>query len=306
MSANAGERAIALRRFYRRLTSLILFGSWISGALLAAAPPKGAARRADHATRPVSVPIRIFGGFLVVAQGQIGSNLQHQNFILDTGTSPSILNARVARQLGLPLVPARLAAVGQESEIGATRVPEIALGALHTVSAEVLVTDLSGVEQNWKIPIAGILGLDILGQTSFRIDYANHVLEFGEISPEGIAVNLSPEGHLPIAEVNINGKPLRLLVDTGSDRLVFFANKSALRLAASGSELIGGESVSGGVPVRAISSLEVEWNGERFQQRAVVVSDRQEPLFDGLLSVRSLGFRSIAMDAERQTVYLRK
>jgi len=37
-----------------------------------------------------------------------------------------------------------------------------------------------------------------------------------------------------------------------------------------------------------------------------VVSDRQEPLFDGLLSVRSLGFRSIAMDAERQTVYLKK
>jgi predicted aspartyl protease len=287
------------------LTSWILLGSWISGALLAAAPPK--ARRADHATRPASVPIRIFGGFLVVAQGQIGSDLPHQNFILDTGTSPSILNARVARQLGLPLAPAKLAAVGQEAEIRATRVPEIALGALHTASAEVLVTDLSGVEQNWKMPIAGILGLDILGQTSFRIDYEGQVLEFGDIRPEGIAVNLSPDAHLPIAEVNINGKPLKLLVDTGSDRLVFFGNKGTERLGAwAGSELIAGESVSGSVPVRGISSLEVEWNGERFRQKAVVVSDRQEPLFDGLLSVRSLGFRSIAMDAERQTVYLKK
>jgi predicted aspartyl protease len=289
------------------LTSLIVVGSWITGALLAAAPPKNAARRADHGARPVSVPIQIFGGFLVVAQGQIGSNLRHQNFILDTGTSPSILNARVARQLGLSLVPARLAAIGRESEIRAARVPEIALGPLRTASADVLVTDLSGVEQNWKMPIAGILGLDILGQTSFRIDYENHVLEFGDISPEGIAVNVSPDGHLPIAEVNINGKPLRLLVDTGSDRLVFFGNKNAQRLGASaGSELIAGESVSGGVAVRGISSLEVEWSGERFQQRAVVVSDRQEPLFDGLLSVRSLGFRSIAMDAASQTVYLRK
>jgi len=286
---------------------LVLFGSWISGALLAAAPPKGAARRADHATRRATVPIRIFGGFLVVAQGQIGSGLQHQNFILDTGTSPSILNARVARQLGLPLVPAKLAAVGQETDIRATRVPEIALGALHATSAEVLVTDLSGVEQNWKMPIAGILGLDILGQTSFRIDYESHVLEFGDIPPEGIAVNLSPDGRLPIAEVNINGKPLRLLVDTGSDRLVFFGNKSAERFGAwPGDELIAGESVSGSVAVRGISSLEVEWNGERFRQKAVVVSDRQEPLFDCLLSVRSLGFRSIALDAERQTVYLRK
>ena len=124
---------------------MIVFGSWISGALLAAAPPEPA-RRGDHTTRPVSVPIRIFGGFLVVAQGQIGSNLQHQNFILDTGTSPSILNARVARQLRLPLVRARLAAVGRESEIRAARVPEIALGALHTAAAEMLVTDLSGVE----------------------------------------------------------------------------------------------------------------------------------------------------------------
>lgn len=58
--------------------------------------------------------------------------------------------------------------------------------------------------------------------------------------------------------------------------------------------------------MREVSSLELEWQGVRFQQKAVVVPGRQEPWFDGLLGVRSLGFRSLAMDAGTQTVYLLK
>jgi predicted aspartyl protease len=282
-------------------------GSWTAGALLAAAPSNKPANRADHSIQRINVPVRIYGGFLVVAEGQIGSKFPRQNFILDTGTSPSILNARIAHELGLPLAPARLAAIGQESQIHSTILPRLELGALHLNSAQFLVADLSEVERTWKVPIAGILGLDVLGRVSFRLDFQNQLLEFGDVAPDGIPVDLSGAGHLPIAEVNINGRPLRLLVDTGSDCLVFFGKKLAAGVASGAdSALLTASSVSGAVPVQELSSLEFEWKGERFHQKAVVVPDRQEPWFDGLMSVRSLGFRSLAMDAASQTVYLLK
>jgi predicted aspartyl protease len=272
--------------------------------LLAAAPSNKPANRADHSIQRTSVPVRIYGGFLVVAEGQIGSKFPRQNFILDTGTSPSILNARIAHELGLTLAPARLAAIGQESQIHSATIPRLELGALRVNSAQFLLADLSEVERTWKVPIAGILGLDILGRVSFRLDYENQLLEFGDVAPDGIPVNLSGEGHLPIAEVNINGRPLRLLVDTGADRLVFFGNKFAG--PGPDNSLLTAGSVSGAVSVQEVSSLEFEWKGKRYHQKAVVVPNRQEPWFDGLLSVRSLGFRSVAMDAASQTVYLLK
>ena len=253
------------------------------------------------------MPVHIYGGFLVVVEGQIGGARQPENFVVDTGTSPSILNLRVARELGLELTPAKFAALGQESSIHAGQVPELKIGPVQMNTAPFLVTDLSSVEQAWKLPVAGILGLDVLGKASFRLDYENEVLEFGDVSGDGIAVELSSQEHLSIAKVNINRTAFRMLVDTGAERLVLFGNKPTTLLtnAVSGKTLQG-NGAAGSVPVRALPALDVDWNGEHFRKDAVLVSDRQEPLFDGLLSVRALGFRALAFDAENQVVYLQK
>ena len=243
----------------------------------------------------------------MVAEGQFGGENARQNFIIDTGTSPSILNTAAAKHLDLPLSQAKLSAIGRQSSIFAATVPEIRLGPLQALSIPVLVTDLSPVERDLNIPIAGILGMDVLGKTSFRLDYVNQWIEFGEIVPAGIPVSLSTRADLPIAEIKINGKPLRLLVDTGSDRLVFFGATPAAELSPNtANSLLQGNSVASPVPVRAVSPLDFELNGERFHQNAYFVPDSEEPLFDGLLSVRSLGIRVLSLDANRRVVYLLK
>lgn len=275
------------------------------GALQAATP--FAAKHGDHPGAAVTVPVHIYGGFLVVVEGQFGGAGQHQNFVVDTGTSPSLLNSRVAQELGLTLTPAKFAALGQESTIQTGQVPELRIGPLQVNSAPFLVTDLSSVEQAWKLPIAGILGLDVLGKMSFRLDYETQALEFGEVRGDGVAVELSGQERLSIAKVNINGSVFRLLVDTGAERLVLFGNKPGVALTGSGGgRVLRGNGVAGGVPVRALPALDLEWNGEHFRKDAMLITDRQEPLFDGLLSVRALGFRALAFDAESQVVYLQK
>ncbi|HKE06980.1 MAG TPA: pepsin/retropepsin-like aspartic protease family protein [Candidatus Acidoferrum sp.] len=291
-------------RTFLQLVSLAVAGSWTAGALLAATPSRNGPKHLDGTIPAESVPVHVLGGFLVVAQGQIGG--ERQNFILDTGTSPSILNTRVAWQLGLALAPAIVTAIGREAEVAATSVPRLRLGTLQVEAATFFVTDLTDVERAWNIPIAGILGLDILGKRSFRLDYERALLEFGEVSREGIPIGLSEGLNLPIAEVRINGKALRLLVDTGSDHLVFFAKNAGAVLPEPSSAPLQGNSVAGGIPVRQALPLEFEWSGRRFQQNALVVPGRGESLFDGLMSVRSMGFRSLAMDSRNRVVYLQK
>ena len=295
-----------MRSIFLQLVSLAVVGSWTAGALPAATPSKNGPKRLAGTIPAANVPVHVLGGFLVVAEGQIGVELPRQNFILDTGTSPSILNARVARQLGLSLAPGKVTAIGRDAEIAVTNVPALQLGTLRAEAATFLVADLSDVERTWNIPIAGILGLDILGKKSFRLDYERALLEFGEVSTGGIPIGLSQTLNLPIAEVRINGRALHLLVDTGSDHLVLFAKHGGTAVQDSSNASLQGNSVAGGVPVRQAPPLEFEWSGRRFQQQVLVVSGREEPLFDGLMSVRSMGFRSIALDARSRVVYLQK
>jgi len=296
-----------LHRLFIRLGTLFLVCAWTWGTSLTAAPPGNPSNRSDHSIPRTSIPVKVYRGFLVVAEGQFGGENAGQNFIIDTGTSPTILNRGVARRLGLPLSQAKLSAIGRESQTFAASVPEIRLGPLQATSVEVLVTDLSAVERDLNLPIAGILGMDVLGKSSFRLDYGNQMMEFGEVAPVGIPVNLSTRADLPIAEINVGGKLLHLLVDTGSDRLVFFGARSAAELSPNAANgLLQGNSVASAVPVRAASTLEFELNGQHFRQNAYFVPGSEEPLFDGLLSVRSLGIRVLSLDANRRVVYLLK
>ena len=263
-------------------------------------PPKNPSHQSNHSIPRGSIPVKVYRGFLVVAEGQFGGEIAPQNFIIDTGTSPSILNIGAARHLGLPLSRARLSAIGGQSEAFATTLPEIRLGPLQAMAVPVLVSDLSRVEYDLKLPIAGILGMDVLGKNSFRLDYGKQLIEFGEADPAGIPVNLSTRADLPIAEIKVGGKILHLLVDTGSERLVFFGARSAADISPNtANSLLQGNSVASVVPVRAIPSLEFQFSGEHFRQKAYFVPGGEEPLFDGLLGVRSLGIRVLSLDASR-------
>jgi len=286
---------------------MLLVGFWAWGASLAATPPKNPSHHSGHSIPHDSIPVKVYQGFLVVAEGQFGRTSERQNFILDTGTSPSILNIDIAKHLGLPLSRAKLSAIGGESEVYAATLPEIRLGPLQAVSVPVLVADLSRREHDFKMPIAGILGMDVLGKISFRLDYGKQLIEFGEADPAGIPVNLSTRADLPITEINVGGKILRLLVDTGTDRMMLFGARSAAEISPNtANNLLYGNSVAGAVPFRAISPLDFEIGGERFHQNAYFVPDNEEPLFDGLLSVRSLGIRVLSLDANRRVIYLLK
>jgi hypothetical protein len=269
--------------------------------------------RPDHCsaagTSQTNLPLKIYRNFLLVAEGQFGDASTHQNFLLDTGMAPSMVNARLARDLGLSTTASTTAANGTIVAIQEAILPQLTLGPIHASSLRVQVRDLSRVERDLGISIAGIIGLDVLSRSSFRIDYDRKRIEFGDMPGEGIPVSFDIRSRVAVALVIFEGKPRRMLVDTGSEYLVLFGgNFTSAELSGLRSTPEEGASVAdGAAALRVLPLPNIVLGGRHFTpEKAFFIPDGTDPVFDGLLPVHALGFRAIAFDQARRALYLQK
>jgi hypothetical protein len=65
----------------------------------------------------------------------------------------------------------------------------------------VQVHDLSRLERELGIPLAGLIGLDVLSKASFRLDYENKKIEFADLSHKGIPVPFEARTSLAVVTV---------------------------------------------------------------------------------------------------------
>jgi Aspartyl protease len=97
---------------------------------------------------PTSIPIKLKDGYLVVAKGSIG-RLNDLTFLLDTGTSRTLIDSHIAKQLQLEGLGHKLTVFDHEVEAQLVVLPDLRLGAIHAQSPHVIVTNLSSVAQNF-------------------------------------------------------------------------------------------------------------------------------------------------------------
>jgi predicted aspartyl protease len=296
----------------RKIATLFFFCGLLSSrptcATCAGNSPANPARPADAAI-PRSIPLRIFRDYLVVAEGQFGDGLQHRNFVLDTGTAPSIIDTKSVRELGLATTASTMVAMGKIIATGIAILPELDLGPIQAVSLRVQVQDLSRLERDLGISVAGIIGLDVLSKSSFRLDYEKKHMEFGQVSDEGIPVSLDERTGIAVALASIEGIPARLLVDTGSDRVAVLGRNlpETKRLALRTTRLRGSSAADQGMEVQVFFTPDIAFGGKHFTlEKAYFIPDAAYPAFDGILGVRALGFRAIAYDRSRSAIFLQK
>jgi predicted aspartyl protease len=253
------------------------------------------------------IPIRVYRGYLVIVEGSIW-NLERQNVLVDTGTDRSIVNTRIARSLGLPATKGKLTVANASVETEAMVLPELRVGPVHRTNLPVSVHDLDLLEHDLGIPMAAVIGLDVLGQTSFRLDYFAKRLIFGPVAVQGISLPF--EGERPFVTISlvVGNENLHLLVDTGAAGLIFFESRVGKRLALG--ELSGmrrDSTLVGSFQTQIVSPGELRLGGRQFHlQKAFLAKDRQDAstTFDGLFGVGAMGFKSVAFDFESNVVYL--
>lgn len=280
-------------------TSLVGFG-WARTPNALNDPGKQEAESASHVS--VRLPVRLYGGYLVIAEGAIG-NIHKLNFLVDTGACPSVVDQKIAHDLKLPEQPERVNLWNKSVQARQVVLPFLSLGPVRVESIPVLAEDLSFLRKALGIKVHAIVGMDVLRKSSFTINYKAKEILFG--IPENLTHSVPFETDTPVVTVRMGfqDRRLRMVVDSGGPDLTLFRSRVS---EPTGLQALGTETVAdaGGTFQRTkVRIPELHMGKETMgAQTAFLVDDRKDEGddFDGVLGVRGLQFWKLAFDFENR------
>jgi predicted aspartyl protease len=168
-----------------------------------------------------SVSFDLVSGFEVVVQAQIGE-LSGLRFILDTGSSSSSIDRRVADRMGLRRRPGNVFNFDRNLEVEWADVPGLRIGPIHIAAIPMIVTRLAEISE-FTENADGIIGMDVLSRArKISIDYERRRIFFELDEGRG---SEPPAKRAFIVPVVVQGTPMRLLVDTGFRYLLLYKNR---------------------------------------------------------------------------------
>ena len=257
---------------------------------------------ATRLKEPVSeTPFSLYRGYLVVVEGQIG-NLEHQQFLIDTGSSPSIIDRKIAEKLGLHGVPRPLSLFNQNVAAETIVLPNVELGPLHRKNVPVMVSDFSKIDRGIGTHVDAVIGIDVLGASSFTIDYQKRRIVF-QASRQRYSAPFTPGRQFIGIDLNAGNRQLHLLLDTGTPQLILF-EKSLHDLDYDTMQAIGsGQNLSGTVVYHKVVLPKARLGTKDVGPQAASVVDSQQNAdagFDGLIGIAVLRPKSLSFDFDRQ------
>jgi predicted aspartyl protease len=249
-------------------------------------------------------PLRfdLYRDYLIVARGSVGSQ-KDLNFLLDTGANPTVLDRRVAQKLHLQEVPGVLTGVNGRVQAGLATVPSLQFGPIQRDNLGVVVEDLSFFSKAIPVRIDGVIGLDVVGQDPFEIDYTASRILFGHIPSLKNSLPLELRGELPIVTAEVDRLSAHLVLDTGASSLILFAPKGpALISRVKASDIQKSSSMMGEFERNRVQLDSLTLGQEKFRrQPAFLVQSQWDGTrdFDGLMSPALLGITKLVIDVRR-------
>jgi hypothetical protein len=247
------------------------------------------------------IPFTLCQGYLIVVEGRLGS-LEHQSLLIDTGTSPSMIDRKVAVKLGLNGIRGDISTFSKTVPADQVTLADFRVGPLRRQDLNVMVADFTKVEKGVGMHIDGIVGLDVLSSASFTIDFGKRRISF-QPSRERHSVPFSVSDQFLRVDLNTGNKQLHLLLDTGTPHLILFnralhdLDYNWIAKNAVGSNLSGGGFYASIV-------LPEAWLGPENvgPQRVTVVANESgaDKDYDGLMGVSLLRPKRLSFDFDRQ------
>lgn len=304
----APNEVSAMRRTFSAVvwTNQFIRSLLVSTVLAVLGLPSAQASR--HLTQPDAIHFELYSDYLIVVHGSVRGSagpVKDLNFLVDTGTSPTILSPRLAQRLHLDPTPAVVAAVGGNVQGEIATIPSLQIGPILSDNLPVLIRDLTTLQPILPIQIDGIVGIDVLGQSSFVIDYATHTISFGPTPSLPTSIPLHLEDGLPIVDATLNHTPAHLVLDTGAAALVLFAPTPAPQ-PTSAPQLIRASLPKSlnHVEHKPIRLDRFELGPSSFgHEPAFLVANPVDAghHYDGLLSPTALGITQLAIDPTHHT-----
>jgi predicted aspartyl protease len=223
------------------------------------------------------------------------------NVLIDTGATATLINRKLARTAALRNLPplgVTLTAFGLPLAVERVVIDDLRLGG-RIITRSCLAADLG------RDDIDIILGLDVLRGTSLTIDYEHSKLRFGASSSKAQSAVLEEEEGLLVVPVTLNGKTMRLAVDTGAHITVIYQESCPVGNRRTQDEKLVTIAHSGGATVARQFTLYDLQVGEAWIGRtslAVLTIDNNQSTIDGFLGTASLGLKRVHLDFELQAL----
>ena len=168
-----------------------------------------------------------------------------------------------------------------------------------------MIQDLSFAESALGTRIDGMIGLDLLGEGPFTIDYESKKISFGPIDPKFVTIPYRPGLPYAMVDLDIQGRRIGLLVDTGANDLVLFVN--ALQNCVSSinkTHDVTWSNLGGDVHVTEARLTDAGFGTLRWEDRVVyILQDYEAPTgLGGILGMKSLRARKVAFDPGRRVI----
>ena len=146
--------------------------------------------------------------------------------VIDTGASISVLDSSIP-DFFWGGIGKRTKGGTSTSEIVQARrgvVYDLGIGGMHFREVQAISVDLSSsLSRSDDAPIDGVIGMNVLRDQRFQMDFSNHLIRWGS-EPPGSAVTTSPISYDrfgdPLLEVSIGDKKLSVGLDTGSNEFL--------------------------------------------------------------------------------------
>jgi hypothetical protein len=172
------------------------------------------------------IPFKVAHGFVIVFQGRIGT-YSALNFVLDTGTTHSTVNRKLAQEMKVGLRSTRVFDFDRFVPMESGVFPDVQFGPVRITDVSMLVADLARVS-DFANDADAIIGSDLLSMSNFTIDYGAQKLFFRPIEP-GVTLG-KPHPVVMILELKVQDCPVDLLVDTGIEGVVLFEDRLRSRI----------------------------------------------------------------------------
>ena len=171
-----------------------------------------------------TVPFTAAQGHLVLVRGSMGQE-RDLTFLIDTGASCTYVNENLARRLSLRGEKKTAVAYGKSVESQQVILREFFVGTarFHTVPARIIRIGDRLPQVGGRIDV--ILGLNALTRAELAIDYERKRVTFGPSPAFGNSAPLETTREAIVAQVEVEGRILRMMFDTGSPLVLLYKRR---------------------------------------------------------------------------------
>lgn len=253
-----------------------------------------------------SVPLRFVNRYQMIVAVSVNHSGPY-DFLLDTGTQTTMIDAALASELHLaPQGAAEVEGAGFHVSAGSAHVDLLEAGSHALANREVIVYDLDRLHAA-DLQVRGILGEDFLQHFDMLIDNANRQLCLDETPTlrthiKGPRIELASsieatdDASLPsslVVAVRLSDglRPIRLKLDSGTNSAFLYNAAQILAIGVSRDSSFHGSGADGTIrtysslPPQSVKIGPVELPGVTFLTLVDVQKDSRTSDFDGLLTL---------------------